>query len=67
MLLTTYNPDAQAGCPKCGFVHCTMLGGNLAFADRYLDFRHDKCGTEWRVYIDSNRTMTLRVREALGE
>lgn len=29
-----------------------MIGGNLAFIPRYMDFYHSKCKTKWRVRID---------------
>ena len=58
MLLSTYDPNSQAHCPKCGFVHCLNVGGNLAFGSRYLDFVH-KCGTKWRRYIDEERTEVM--------
>ena len=59
MLLATYDPNAQASCPKCGFVHCLNIGGNLAFSPRYMDFEHEECGTKWRRYIDQDRTELL--------
>ncbi len=53
MLLNTYNPDAEARCPKCEkVVKCKNLGGNLAFYPRYLEMYHEKCGTEWRVELE---------------
>lgn len=52
MLLSTYNQNCQATCPKCGLVHCLMTGGNLAMFPRYMDFKHEKCGSEWRHYLD---------------
>lgn len=53
MLLSTYNPSSQASCPTCNkVVNCDMIGGNLAFIPRYMDFYHSKCKTKWRVRID---------------
>jgi len=64
MLISTYNPESKACCPKCGLVNCYNTGGNIAFGDRYLDFRHDKCGTEWRQYIDKSVSVVLKERVA---
>lgn len=43
MLLSTYNPEAKGTCPKCGFVNCRIVRGNLAINPRYMDFYHNEC------------------------
>jgi hypothetical protein len=56
MLLSTYNPESQAYCPACKkLVDCWNTQGNLAFYPRYMQFRHDECGTEWRMFLDEDR------------
>jgi len=52
MLISTYNPNCQATCPKCGLVKCETTGGNIAFGERYMDFHHKQCNTNWRIYLD---------------
>jgi hypothetical protein len=64
MLLSTYNPNSQGTCPKCGFVACRSVGGNLAFGSRYMDLQHDACGTRWRVFIDEGRVEVLQDAKA---
>ena len=27
-------------------------------SNRYLDFFHQECGTDWRLYLDTNETIT---------
>lgn len=58
MLISFYNPESQAACPKCGFVKCYNLGGNLAYGEKYLDFLHMDCGTEWRIYLGGRGTVS---------
>ena len=56
MLLSTYNPECQATCPKCGFVKCSCIGGNLiSHCDKNPDTYHNACGTTWRYYIDKSK------------
>jgi hypothetical protein len=55
MLLSTYDENCEATCPKCGRVHCTLSSGNLTFGKRYLVFEHEECGTKWRLLIDSGK------------
>jgi hypothetical protein len=59
MLISTYDPTAQAGCPECGLVECEMIAGNLAYDPRYLTFYHAECGTKWKRFIDEERTEIL--------
>jgi hypothetical protein len=52
MIISTYNPEnAQATCPKCGFVKCRIVRGNLAFGRRYMVFYHEACKTEWEITL----------------
>lgn len=62
MIVSTYDPTAQARCPRCDeVVRCRTTGGLLAegLGRRFLDFRHDECGTRWRYYIDTVETELL--------
>ncbi len=53
-LVSTYDPDSETHCPYCDeLVHCRMLGGITFGHNPYLDFRHDECGTSWRLYTYS--------------
>lgn len=65
MLISTYDPNAEAVCPKCGFVKCMNTYGNLAFPPRYMDFRHEECGTEWRIHIGEGRVEVLSDPETI--
>ena len=60
MLISEYNPDCKATCPKCGYVNCKLEAGLLAFGKRYIDLYHEKCGTRWRYYIDSQEEKLVK-------
>jgi len=72
-LVTSYNPDSEVCCPKCAeIVHCKNIGGITFGTNPHLDFRHEKCGTEWRYYIDTQKSETpipkpMTLKECMGE
>lgn len=51
-ILPGIEEDATAQCPRCGLVKCSAVVVQLAYAPRYIRFRHNSCGTEWKNYID---------------
>ena len=72
-LVTTYNPEGETYCPHCEkLVKCANIGGITFGSNPYLDFYHEECGTEWRLYIIENRIecpipRPMTLREMMGE
>jgi len=72
-LVTSYNPNSEACCPKCAeIVHCKNIGGIIFGTNPHLDYRHEKCGTEWRYYIYTQKSETpipkpMTLKECMGE
>ena len=54
MLISTYNPDSQAQCPKCKkLVHCYLEGGITFGYNPYLELYHQECNTTWKYYLNT--------------
>jgi len=56
-LVSTYDPSSQAQCPTCGkLVHCQNTGGLLLNSiNDHMDFYHDVCNTEWRMFLRQDK------------